>query len=213
MSGKQGSLSPWSQAKVWALLHVRDSKHLELPYTEIAESVSKVGGGHPTKQAISLLHKLFQQDKAWYPGKVTEGARKRGPKIQCTKGKKRAGALSAMSLKKKGIEPTVSAVVAQCPKAACNPRTGVAFTPPSIARVFRKQCYDMKEDGPWAYTTPYQKTALPPTIIEARSVWAKQIPKKNNHAEKWYDKHYVDRPLQYSDPGSETHSLRPITSC
>ena len=190
MAGKQGSLSPWSQAKVWALLHVRDSRHLELPYTEIAESVSKVGGGHPTKQAISLMHKLFQQDKAWYPGKVTEGARKRSPKIKFTKGKKRAVALSAMSLKKKGIEPTVSAVVAQCPKSACNPRTGVAFTPPSIARVFRTQCYDVKEDEPWAYTTPYQKTALPPAIIEARSVWAKQI-QKLNHSENWYFKHCI----------------------
>ena len=96
---------------------------LELPYSAIARSVSKIGGGHPTKQAISLMHKLILVDKDWYPGKVTEGTQKRGPKIKKNaKGKKRAVALSAMSLKKKGVEPTVAAVVAQCPKAASNPR-------------------------------------------------------------------------------------------
>ena len=213
MSGKQGSLSPWSQAKVWALLHVRDSMQLELPYSAIARSVSKIGGGHPTKQAISLMHKLILVDKDWYPGKVTEGAQKRGPKIKFTKGKKRAVALSAMSLKKKGVEPTVAAVVAQCPKAASNPRTGLAFSPPSIARVFRRQCYDVNEDEPWAYTTPCQKTALPPAIIEARCVWARQIAKLN-HSEGWYFKNlYLGGPVQHRDPGREAHSLRPTASC
>ena len=90
-----------------------------------------------------------------------------------------------MALKQRGVEPTVSAVIAQCPKAALNPQTGVAFTAPSIAKVFRTQCYDVKADEPWAYTTPCQKTALPPAIIEARSVWAREI-QKLNHSDKWY---------------------------
>ena len=87
ISGKTGSLPPVEQAKVWALDTLQQKFGLDLSNGEIAALVYKVpaeGGElqHPTRQAIGLLRQLFARDPAWYPGKTTEEARKRGPKPQ-----------------------------------------------------------------------------------------------------------------------------------
>ena len=53
-SGRHGTLSPWSQALVFALTTVSDKKSLNLTDTEIATEVVKIGGGHsPGKQSDS----------------------------------------------------------------------------------------------------------------------------------------------------------------
>ena len=76
-SGKKGSLSPWSQALVVAMLKLSTSKGLNVSYADIAKQVTKVGGGHPSKQAIASLHGNTKQDKHWHPGKEKQGAKKR----------------------------------------------------------------------------------------------------------------------------------------
>ena len=53
VSGKRGSLAPWAQAKVWALLQVSEEYDLKLGQDDIAKSVTKVGGGHPNRKTIS----------------------------------------------------------------------------------------------------------------------------------------------------------------
>ena len=101
-------MSPWSQALVVAMFKLCSSKKLKLSYAEIARHVSKVGGGHPTKQAIAALHGCMNKDKHWYPGKVKPDAKKRGPKNKFSKTKQNMIANSAMALKKAGMEPTYS---------------------------------------------------------------------------------------------------------
>ena len=68
MSGKEGSLAPWAQAKAWALMTVSKTKRLELSDGDIAEQVAKVGGGHPTKQGIAKLRANVEADPSWHPG-------------------------------------------------------------------------------------------------------------------------------------------------
>ena len=87
-SGKKGSLSPWSQALVVAMLKLNSSKKLSFSYAEIAKHVSKVGGGHPSKQAIAALHGSTKKDKHLYPGNVKPDAEKREPKSKFGKAQK-----------------------------------------------------------------------------------------------------------------------------
>ena len=154
-------MSPWSQALVVAMLKLCSSKKLNLSYAEIAKQVCKIGGGHPSKQAIAVLHGNTKEDKHWYPGKVKPDAKKRGPKNKFSKAKKQVVAKCAMALKKAGVEPTVASVVRQCPGAAKNPATGEVFTSPTIAKVFKTMCYDVKPSEPWAFLSPYQKQLCP----------------------------------------------------
>ena len=178
-------MSPWSQALVVALLKVSSSKKLNLSYAEIAKHVTKVGGGHPSKQAIAALHCCIKKDKRWHPGKVKPDAQKRGPKNKFSKAKKQIVANSAMALKRVGVEPTVANVVARCPRAATNPATGEAFTSPTITKVFKTMCYDVKPSAPWACQSPLQKTALPQPLIDQRFAWAKAI-QELGRSPTWY---------------------------
>ena len=171
---------------VVALLKMSKKKTaLALSYSQIAEEVTKVGGGHPTKQAISDLAAAVAADSNWYPGKVTEMANKRGPKPKFAVLKRKQVAKSAMSLKRRGLEPTVAAVQLQTPAAATNPSTGDFFTAPTISRVFKELCYDDSPADPWAHTKPYQKTALPKELIAARLRWASRI-KQLARKPSWY---------------------------
>ena len=64
-------MSPWAQSQVFALCKISDKKGIFWYDTEIALEVYKVGGGHPSKQAIRKLREKFEADPAWYPGKVS----------------------------------------------------------------------------------------------------------------------------------------------
>ena len=97
---KEGSLSPWSQSLVVAMLKFNSSKKLSFSYAEIAEHVSKVGGGHPLKQVIYALHGSTKKDKHWYLGKVKPDAKKRGPKNKFGMAQMHVVANSAMALKR-----------------------------------------------------------------------------------------------------------------
>ena len=104
-SAPDGQLSPWALAQVWALLRASGEFGLELSDQQIAEQVTKAGGGHPTKQRIQQFRVAVASDPLWYPGKVRAGAKKRGPKPKLTEGKRLGLAQSAMSLKSNGIGP------------------------------------------------------------------------------------------------------------
>jgi hypothetical protein len=106
---------------------------------------------------------------------VKPDAKKRGPKNKFGKAQKHIVANHAMALKKAGVEPTVATVIARCPRAATNPATGEAFTSPTITKVFKTMCYDVRPAKPWAFSSPYQKTALPNALIDQRLAWAKEI--------------------------------------
>jgi len=184
-SGKHGSLSPWSQATVAALLRLRQKGKIDLGYDAIAKEVTKVGGGHPSKQGIALMNAVLDHDRAWYPGKVSENARKRGPKPVFAEKSKVQVAKSAMSLKKRGLEPSVPAILTQTPKAAKNPRTKRFFSAPTIAKVLKERCFDERPEDPWVCVNPCSKTALPPEVIVARAKWAKTL-RRNGRTAQWY---------------------------
>ena len=67
VSGKEGSLSPWSKAQVWALHKISEQRGLKITNEEITSLVWKVGSegkddGHPTNAAISQLRSAFVAD-------------------------------------------------------------------------------------------------------------------------------------------------------
>ena len=104
--GRDGALSPLEQMRAWALRtaqrDIGGDKAVNLE--KIADRVTKVGGGHPTREAIRQLLERVDADPEWYPGK---NYRKRAGPQAVPQGKKRKQvAKSAMNLKKEGGEPT-----------------------------------------------------------------------------------------------------------
>ena len=67
LSGRKGTLSRKSQLEVQAFLKVSKTMKLDLEDGWIAEQVEKVGGGHPSKQAIQQLRTQIAEDKKWSP--------------------------------------------------------------------------------------------------------------------------------------------------
>ena len=130
-------------------------------------------------------------DPAWHPGKREPAREKPGPKPKLTKAKKLCIARSAMALKStQGVEPSVAAVVENCPSATLNPETEEPFTDKYILRVFRQYCFDDGADNPWDLHYPYQKTALPDWLKAQRLTWAKAI-KQLKHTAAWFAQHVV----------------------
>ena len=188
--GKAGSLSPWSQAVVVALLKMRAKHSVDMSLSDIAMQVTKVGGGHPSKQAVAELAANVANDAQWYPGKVSASAKKRGPKKKFTRAKQLQVAKTAMALKRSGAEVSVGAVLARAPKAATNPKTGQLYTAPTISKVFKEHCFDEGEADPWLLLGPCHKAALPPWLIEERKKWAEKV-KRLGHTSAWYHKNCV----------------------
>ena len=203
VSGRTGTLSPWSQALVFALCKV--SAKLEVAYTdpELAQEVYKVGGGHPTRESIRLLRQRFEEDTCWYPGKVSEEAHQPGRHKVITPAQEHVIATSAMAMKARGVEPSVVSVVAHCPKATLNPETDRPFSAKVLLEVFKSRCYDEHPDKPWAHIAPNQKTALSPELQLARHQWAEDMLSKGHQA-RWYLNHciWLD-PCSSIIPGSQ----------
>ena len=120
-------MTPWSLAKVWALHTVSGMKGLRLQHAEIAEMVTKVGGKHPSGEAIRQLRKQFDADPDWHPGKGAESAKRPGPKPGFTPHKKRRVAECAMAMSRRGEEATVQAVQVRAPSSCTNPDTNELF--------------------------------------------------------------------------------------
>ena len=173
--GVTGYLSPWGQAQVYALVVMSEKFGLELKDHQIAEHVTKVGGGHPSHACIACWRATFDNDVDWYPGKTKEDRKRPGPKPLFNAQKKRAVAMSAMALERRGIEPSYRAVVAHTPNASLNPQTGQPFTQKYLMEVFRTMCYDDDPLDPWDHMLPYQKTALSPELIADRLVWLRKM--------------------------------------
>ena len=188
--GKHGSLSPWTQAKVFALVTVSRQRSLGLSDTEIANEVFKVGGGHPGHTAIANLRGCFDSDPDWHPGKKACSGKRPGPPPLLTPQKKQALAKAAMALKRAGEEPTVAAVIQKAPRASLNPSTGEAFTDKYILQVFRTMCYDDDPSDPWDHQLPYQKTALPVELQQQRLAWARKMVGDGRTAG-WYQQHCI----------------------
>ena len=91
-------------------------------YTKVAQKLVKIGpqGGQPTSRAVLKLFAKIDSDDDWYPGKVEEG---RGRKPALNPLAQSVIARSAMSIKRKGGEPTYKRMLGACPDAVKNPST------------------------------------------------------------------------------------------
>ena len=188
--GRGGTLAPAEQAKVWALIYVRDKLKIQIPQEDIANAVVKVGGGHPGQGAISKLIEKFSSDPKWYPGKQDEDAGSPGRKLLFTPQKQQAAANAAMAIKRAGFEPTVAAVIQRCPVATLNPETHQPFSDPLITQVFRSRCFDDGAEEPWGHISPFHKTALSPVLVKMRWDWAK-VRKKEDQPEHWFHQNVI----------------------
>jgi hypothetical protein len=133
-SAPAGRLCPWEQAKALALREVGQNEGKPPTLDWIAARLTKVGGGHPEKSALSEFFLKVDADQDWFPGK--HNGTKRGPVPLLTAAKRRCVANSAMAAKRAGEEPCVAAVIQSCPVSTMNPVTKRPFTPPTIRKIF-----------------------------------------------------------------------------
>jgi len=193
-SGRKGTLAPMEQAKVWALVYVRDKLKHEVLQDDICKAVTKVGGGHPGQSAISKIEAIFASDPSWYPGKTSDDGDAPGPKPVFTAQKQQAVANAAMAIKRAGFEPTAAAVKDRCQIATWNPATQEPVHDKLIYKVFKERCFDADGDVPWGQLTPFNKTALSPPLVLMRFAWGK-AQKKLQLSEDWFFQNVV-----YIDP-------------
>ena len=161
-SGKKGSLSPWSQAKVWALATLGEEYKLGLSHADISRKVWTVGRPrkHPSKQAIRKLHVQFRNDGGWFPEKLSEAVEKRGPKRKFTPQKQLAVKRAMETAKQAGIDPSVPLALQRCPTATVNAETNMPFDKKLILNVMKTQCNDFDAHEIWGRLIPVSKTAL-----------------------------------------------------
>ena len=79
--------------------------------SDIAQEVFKVGGGHPSREAIRKLREKFEADPDWHPGKVSDDAGQPGRPKAISPMQESALARSALTLKAKGIMLTAASVI------------------------------------------------------------------------------------------------------
>ena len=76
VTGRVGTLTPWSQAKVWALAKAWELTHMDTTYGRntwikgLVEVVTedKRRKEHPTEQAIGKLLAKIENNPQWFPG-------------------------------------------------------------------------------------------------------------------------------------------------
>ena len=191
-AARDGNLTPWTQAKAWALREVwRDNAKTDSEYglcTYVASKIVKKGGGHPTDAAVRKLFEKMDGDADWYPGKTYGSAGGRPCAISGTN--KAVIARSIMALKESGAEPTYGLAIAQCPNAAVNPDTGAPVTKKRIYDIMRSHCYDEDPDLPWTNRPRLSKTMLTAEDEERRLAWGHYI-QGLRHTPAWYIKRVV----------------------
>jgi hypothetical protein len=197
--GKKGSLAPWQQAKVWAINWVMETygekSKFKVLHKDIALAVTKVGGGHPERPAVSQLLEAMKNDPDWYPGKAAQNTEKRGAKRTFTAQRQQAVANSAMALKRSGEEPSAADVKQRCPAATLNPNTGEPYTDKYIYEVFESKCHDDGAEVLWSQMNPLNKTALSEAMQVMRAAWGRAQLRLLEQTAGWWFRHVI-----YADP-------------
>ena len=166
--GKAGSLSPQMQALAWGM------HEAGIEPRDIAEHVTKVGGRHPSRQAVEqLLARIAADPEGWYPGKRPEASY--GPVPVLRGAKRKQVAETAMRLKRQNVEPTYSNIIAACPAAARNPTTKKAVNKHAVAKVLKEDCFDDGAKEPWVCASTLSRSGLPPAEQNTRHAWAKKL--------------------------------------
>ena len=211
--GRDGALSPLEQMRAWALRtaqrDIGGDKAVNLE--KIADRVTKVGGGHPTREAIRQFLERVDADPEWYPGKTY---RKRpGPQAVLHGKKRKQVAKSAMNLKKEGSEPTYAAIAARCPAAVVNPDTGKPVDKKLVYTVLKTDCYDRNPEDPWVCKPVYTRRFLPDDLMEQRLQWAKRLLQEGYPEHRsMHDMHRRGSASETSDAGRKGRGRRPATT-
>ena len=194
-TGRVGTLTPWSQCKVWALAKAwkivkPDTAHGRNTWIkDLVEVVTedKRRKQHPTEQAIGKLLAKMESDPDWFPGK--HYGSKPGAKAQIPNINKAVVARSAMTLKKNGTEPTYSNVLARNPNAARNPVTDEPISPDTMSRIFKEKCYDEVPEDTWEHLPRSSGQPLTSAEIDKRFKFGNLMMGK--HTAEWFFKHVI----------------------
>ena len=176
--------------KAWALREAQ--KDLggedEVCHQKIAERVTKVGGGHPSREAIRRFLERVDDDPEWYPGKIY--GKRRGPQPVLQGKKRKQVAKSAMDLKKEGAEPTYGAITARCPTAVQNPDTGKPVDKRLVYKVLKTDCHDKSPEVPWTCEPVYTRKFHPEDLMEHRLQWAMRL-LREGYTAGWFYRHVI----------------------
>ena len=194
-TGRVGTLTPWSQCKVWALaeawkivkpntVHGRNTWIKDLVEVVTEDKRKKT---HPTEQAIGRLLAKMESDPEWFPGK--HDGSKLGAKAQIPNSNKAVIARSAMALKKTGMEPTYSNVLARNPNAALNPRTEEPISQNTMSRIFKERCYDEDPEDTWGHLPRSSGQPLTAGEISKRLTFGNLM--KDKHTAEWFFRHVI----------------------
>ena len=129
-SGRSGSLSALEQMRAVAFRDVYKEMG-QAPQAggqdavngSNAAKLAKIGGGHPSKQAVAKLFARIDEDAGWYPGKRYQ--EQFGPAPALNGAKRRCIAASAMAAKKDGNELEIGRPTHSGHQAG-TPRRGIA---------------------------------------------------------------------------------------
>ena len=190
---KDGCMSPWQQAKAYGLNEAWEEMHGERVYgkaTWIAERVYVQGRErqHPTAEAIRQLIAKMTEDEDWFPGKMYGSLGGRPSAVSETN--KAVMAASAMAMKERGIEPTYSLIIAQCPNASINSATGEPVGKQVVYDILESRCYDIDPNTPWSHQKRLAKVAVLPQDIPKRLAFGKHM-LSLKHTPRWYCRHVI----------------------
>ena len=190
---KDGCLSPWQQAKAYALNEAWEMMHGDATYGKckwIADRVYVQGpdNQHPTSEGIAKLIKKMTNDADWFPGKVYGSLGGRPGVVSETN--RSVVAHSTMAMKERGIQPTYALIIAQCPNATINPNTGEPVSKQVVYDILESRCYDIDPDLPWSHRKRINKAALLPQEIERRLAFGNHM-LSLRLTPSWYFKHVL----------------------
>ena len=210
--GSKGRLSPLETLKAycyWKVYQEQGESEYGL-WPKIASKVTKVGGGHPSGEAVRQTVNKINDDPDWYPGKHSEESR--GPKPALSGAARHSIKRSAEAMKAEGLEPTYGLVCARCPNAVRNPETGEPVDKKVVYNVFRSDCYDPGAELPWGYESRLQKVALSEDAMAKREAWADHMLHEVGHTDGWYYRHllwidFCHSILPRTEPKAEQQAL------
>ena len=186
-------MTPWQQAKVFGLKEAWEEMHGDktwgkLPW--IAERVVMQGHGkkQPSIEAVRKLLNKMADDEDWFPGKVYGSLG--GRPCQIPETNKSTIARSAMALKARGVEPTYSLVIAQCPNASINPITGEAVSKDVVYDILENRCYDIDPETPWSHQKRLSKVPVLPQDVPKRLAFGRYM-LSLKHTAAWYWRHII----------------------
>ena len=173
LGGRDGYLSPLSEARAWALREVwRDENTSEWGMMSyISGKLKKKGGGHPSVAAVSKFFAKLDADPEWFPGKTDRTSY--GPASVITPTNQAIVARSAMAMAARGQEPTYPELIANNPAALLNPDTNEPVGKKRVYAILKERCHDDPDDpeDTWKHRVKSSKIALTEGDIEKRWQW------------------------------------------